>query len=71
MPTHRVVTVAQDSVLLLDVAIPVHVFDYHGDGRYRHTLAGVDRKTVRTSTGLPLATQGGLWLLEEADTAAG
>ena len=68
MPNHRVVTVAQDGGLLLDVAIPVHVFGHHGDGRYRHTLAGAGRKTVRTSTGLPLATQGGLELLEEADT---
>lgn len=65
---HRVVTMAQDGVLLLDVAIPVHVFDYHGNGRYRHTLVGAGGKTVCTSTGLRLATQGGLRLLEEADT---
>jgi AraC family transcriptional regulator, transcriptional activator FtrA len=68
MPIHRVVTVAQDGGLLLDMAIPVHVFDYHGDGRYRHSLVGAGGKTVRTSTGLALATQGGLRLLEEADT---
>jgi hypothetical protein len=59
MPAHHVVTVAQDGVLLLDVAIPVHVFEYHGDGRYRHSLAGINGRTVRTSTGLSLATQGG------------
>jgi transcriptional regulator GlxA family with amidase domain len=68
MGVHRVVTVAQDGCLLLDVAIPVHVFDYHGDDRYRHTLAGYGPRMIRTSTGLPLATQGGLRLLEDADT---
>jgi AraC family transcriptional regulator, transcriptional activator FtrA len=68
MPVHRVVTVAQEGVLFLDAAIPVHVFDYHGGGRYRHTLVGAGGKPVRSSTGLPLATQGGLRLLEAADT---
>jgi AraC family transcriptional regulator, transcriptional activator FtrA len=68
MPPHRVVTVAQKGAVLLDVAIPVHVFDYHGDGRYRHALAGTGRRTIRTSTGLPLATQGGLGLLRNAGT---
>jgi AraC family transcriptional regulator, transcriptional activator FtrA len=69
MPRHRVVTVAQDGAVLLDVAIPVHVFDYHGDGRYRHALAGTRGRTaIRSSTGLPLATQGGLGLLRHADT---
>jgi transcriptional regulator GlxA family with amidase domain len=68
MPRHRVVTVAQDGAVLLDVAIPVHVFDYHGDGRYRHALAGTRGTTIRTSTGLPLAPQGGLGLLHDAET---
>src|SRR5215472_10730914 len=68
MPRHRVVTVAQDGAVLLDVAIPVHVFDYHGEDRYRHALAGTRGGTIRTSTGLPLATQGGLGLLRNAET---
>ncbi len=68
MALHRMVTVAQDRALLLDVAIPVHVFDYHGAGRYQHTLAGTRGRSVLTSTGLPLATQGGLRLLQDADT---
>lgn len=68
MPSHRVVTVAQDGAVLLDVAIPIHVFDYHGAGRYRHRLAGTGGRSVRTSTGLPLGTQGGLRLLRDADT---
>jgi AraC family transcriptional regulator, transcriptional activator FtrA len=68
MPRHRVVTVAQDGAVLLDVAIPVHVFDYHGDGRYRHALAGTSGRMVCSSTGLPLATQGELGLLRNAET---
>jgi transcriptional regulator GlxA family with amidase domain len=68
MGLHQVATVAQDGGLLLDVAIPVHVFDYHGQGRYRHALVGTGGRSVRTCTGLPLATQGGLEALEGADT---
>jgi len=68
VPAHRVVTVVQDGGLLLDLAMPVHVFDYHGGGRYRHTLVGAGGRTVRTCTGVRLATQGGLRLLEQADT---
>jgi transcriptional regulator GlxA family with amidase domain len=65
---HRVVTVAQEGAVLLDVAIPVHVFDYQGDGRYRHRLAGTEEGSVRSSTGVRIATQGGLHLLRSADT---
>ena len=68
MPAHRVVTVVQDGGLLLDLAIPVHVFDYHGGGRYRHTLAGAAGRTVRTCTGVRVTTEGGLRLLAQADT---
>ncbi len=68
MPGHRVVTVVQDGGLLLDLAIPVHVFGYHGGGRYRHTLAGAGGRAVRTCTGVRVAVEGGLRLLERADT---
>ena len=68
MAVRRVVTVAQDGGLLLDVAIPVHVFDYHGGDRYRHSLVSAGSKTVCTSTGLLLVSQGSLRLLDEADT---
>ena len=68
MGPHRVVTVAQDGAVLLDVAIPVHVFDYHGGGRYRHTLVGAGGRAVRTCTGVQVATDGGLRLLEQVDT---
>ena len=68
MGAQRVVTVAQEGAVLLDLAIPVHVFDSQGDGRYRHCLAGSDGRSVRSSTGLRIATQGGLGLLRHADT---
>src|SRR6266511_229849 len=58
----------QDGGLLLDLAIPVHVFDYHGGGRYRHTLAGAAGRTVRPCTGVRVTTEGGLRLLAQADT---
>jgi len=65
---HRVVTVAQEGSLLLDVAIPAHVFGYHGTGRYQHKLAASPAKSVQTSTGVRLSTDGGPNLLREADT---
>jgi len=46
----------------------VHVFGYHGDGRYRFTLAGYHRGPVRTSTGVVLQAEAGLRALTTADT---
>jgi AraC family transcriptional activator FtrA len=68
MPAHRVATVVQDGGLLLDLAIPVHVFDYHGGDRYQHSLVGAGGRLVRTCTGVRVATEGGLRLLDRADT---
>jgi AraC family transcriptional regulator, transcriptional activator FtrA len=65
---HRVVTVAQDDCLLLDIAIPVHVFGHHGGDRYVHKVAGPRRGSVRSSTGLQIVADGGPRLLTEADT---
>src|SRR6266705_3758784 len=65
---HQVVTLALDGCVLLDVAIPVHVFGYHGGGRYRFTLAGHHRGPVRTSTGVVLHAEAGLRALTTADT---
>jgi AraC family transcriptional regulator, transcriptional activator FtrA len=53
---------------MLDVAIPVHVFGYHGDGLYRFTLAGHRPGPVRTSTGVVLQATAGLRALTTADT---
>jgi AraC family transcriptional activator FtrA len=68
MRLHRVVTLLLDGCVLLDVAIPVHVFGYHGEGRYRHTLAACDPGPVRTSTGVVLHAEAGLRALASADT---
>ena len=68
MGLHHVVTLLLDDCVLLDVAIPVHVFGYHGDGRYRFTLAGHHRGPVRTSTGVILQAEAGLRALTTADT---
>jgi len=68
MARHRVVTVAQEGAVLLDVAIPVHVFDYHSNGRYQHRLVSEGPVNVASFGRFPLATQGGLGLLMRADT---
>ncbi len=68
MGLHHVVTLLLDDCVLLDVAIPVHVFGYHGAGRYRFTLAGQRRGPVRTSTGVVLQAEAGLHALSTADT---
>lgn len=61
-------TVLQDGYLLLDAAIPAHVFGYHGTGRYQHLMVGPGRGMVRSSAGPSLTTDGGLNRLDEADT---
>jgi transcriptional regulator GlxA family with amidase domain len=68
MGLHRVVTLLLEDCVLLDVAIPVHVFGCHGQGLYRHTLAAHHRGPVRTSTGLVLHAEAGLRALAGVDT---
>jgi AraC family transcriptional activator FtrA len=68
MGLHNVVTLTLEGCLMLDVAIPVHVFGYHGDGLYRFTLAGHHPGPVRTSTGVVLQANAGLRALTTADT---
>ncbi|HYY81048.1 MAG TPA: helix-turn-helix domain-containing protein [Actinomycetes bacterium] len=68
MAPHHVVILMLDDCVLLDVAIPVHVFGYHGDGLYRLTLAGPRRGPVRTSTGVVLHAEVGPRALATADT---
>lgn len=66
--SHRVMTVLQHGYLLLDAAIPAHVFGYHGGERYHHEVVGPGRGMVRSSAGPSLTTDGGLDRLDEADT---
>jgi AraC family transcriptional regulator, transcriptional activator FtrA len=61
-------TVLQDGYLLLDAAIPVHVFGDHGRGRYRHEVVGPGRGKVHSSAGPSLTTDGGPDRLDGADT---
>jgi transcriptional regulator GlxA family with amidase domain len=68
MTPHHVVAVAVQGCLLLDVAIPVHVFGYEGQDRYRLTLAGCQPGPVRSATGMVLHAQAGLEALRVADT---
>jgi AraC family transcriptional activator FtrA len=68
MTLQHVVAVAVDGCLLLDVAIPIHVFGHHGQGRYRFTLAGCRKGPVVTSTGVVLHAEAGLEALAVADT---
>jgi AraC family transcriptional activator FtrA len=57
-----------EGCLLLDVAIPVHVFGHHSEGRYQFTLAGCRAGPVYTSTGVALQAEDGLETLTTADT---
>jgi AraC family transcriptional activator FtrA len=45
-----------------------HIRGYHGQDRYRFTLAGCRRGPVRTSTGVVLQAQAGMEALKVADT---
>ena len=60
--------VAVEGCVLLDVAIAVHVFGYHGQGRYHFTLAGCQKGPVTTSDGITLHADAGLDALAAADT---
>jgi AraC family transcriptional regulator, transcriptional activator FtrA len=65
---HRVVVLALPTVVLLDMAAPVQVFDQLGGGRYSFELAALRKGQVETSTGLPVVAQRGLKALQDADT---
>ncbi len=68
MTPHHVAAVAVEGCLLLDVAIPAHVFGHHGQDRYRFTLAGCRRGPVGTSSGVVLQAEAGVEALAVADT---
>lgn len=73
MPTgpptpHRVVALALDGVILLDLAAPTHLFGHCGAPHYAFTLAGISAGPVRTSTGFDVLAQHGIDALAQADT---
>jgi AraC family transcriptional regulator, transcriptional activator FtrA len=65
---HRVVALALDSVVLLDLAAPAHLFGHCGAPHYTFSLAGVRRGPVRSSTGIEITAGAGLDALTRADT---
>ena len=65
---HRVVALALDGLVLLDLAAPTHLFGHCGAPHYRFTLAGLGAGPVRTSTGFDVLALHGADALEQADT---
>lgn len=70
MPTraHRVVALALDGVIFLDLAAPTHLFGHCGAPYYTFTLAGVRPGAVRSSTGIDVVASAGIEALWDADT---
>lgn len=63
---HRVVLLALDAVLPLDLGIPAQVFGY--GGHYRVSLCACRPGPVATTAGFSVAAERGLDALKEADT---
>jgi AraC family transcriptional regulator, transcriptional activator FtrA len=68
MSRHRVVALALEPLVLLDLAAPAHVFGQWGGERYSFTVAGLERGPVMTTSGFPVDVQRGLRALAHADT---
>lgn len=68
MTAHRVVAVALDGVLVLDLAAPAHFFGHLGPPRYDFALAGAEPGPVRSSAGFDVVAEHGVCAIERADT---
>jgi AraC family transcriptional activator FtrA len=68
MSAHRVVALALERLVLLDLAAPAHVFGHWGEDRYAFVLAGVDAAPVMTSSGFTIDVHAGIEALTDADT---
>jgi AraC family transcriptional regulator, transcriptional activator FtrA len=68
MARHRVVALALEPLVLLDLAAPAHVFGQWGEDRYSFLVAGASRAPVMTSSGFTVQVQAGLEALARADT---
>lgn len=68
MVLHRVVALALQRLVLLDLAAPAHLFGHLGGERYSFLVAGVDRAPVMTTSGFPVDVQAGVEALANADT---
>jgi AraC family transcriptional regulator, transcriptional activator FtrA len=65
---HRVVALALDGVILLDLAAPTHLFGHCGAPHYSFGLASVRSGPVRSSTGIDVVAPAGIEALWDADT---
>ena len=65
---HRVIALALDGVILLDLAAPTHLFGHCGAPHYSFSLAGVRAGAVRSSTGIAVMAPAGVEALGHADT---
>ncbi|MFL5860696.1 MAG: GlxA family transcriptional regulator [Solirubrobacteraceae bacterium] len=65
---HRVVALALEGVVLLDLASPTHVFGHCGAPHYSFRLAAIRPGPVRSSTGLDVLATDGIDALDQADT---
>jgi AraC family transcriptional activator FtrA len=65
---HRVVALALDGVVLLDLAAPTHVFGHCGAPHYSFAVAAIRPGPVRSSTGIEVMAPLGVDALDRADT---
>ena len=68
MTTHRVIVLALERVLPIDLGIPTQIFKRRPNTPYQLTVCGTARGSVRTSAGFTLGVAAGLGILEKADT---
>src|SRR5947209_5180880 len=68
MPPHRVVALALEPLVVLDLAAPAHVFGHLGGRRYSFAVAAPSAGPVRTTTGFAVHAGHGLEALADADT---
>jgi transcriptional regulator GlxA family with amidase domain len=68
MGRHRVVALALEQLVLLDLAAPAHVFGQWGGEHYGFVLAGARKGPVMTSSGFAVDVQAGLEALARAQT---
>lgn len=68
MTIHRVVVLALDGVLPIDLGIPTQIFNARPNTPYKLTVCGISAGTVRTSSGFTLGVTAGLDALDKADT---
>ncbi|MFI6254275.1 GlxA family transcriptional regulator [Streptomyces sp. NPDC051016] len=68
MDTHRVMVLAVDGVLPMDLGIPTQIFNARPNTPYELTVCGDTEEPVTTSAGFTLGLTAGLEALADADT---